>query len=52
MPTHEILRVLRRSRLMLYAWRAARINMGLPDNHDELNAQITEIENTIEDLQS
>lgn len=49
MRTNEIERdrivaVLRSTRLMLYAWKAARQSFGLPDNHRELTDTITEIE--------
>lgn len=44
----ELRSVLRSARLMLYAWKAARQNMGMQDNHNELNNTITEIERVLE----
>ena len=40
----EANKLLRSARLMLYAWRGARKNFGLKDNHIELNSFIAEIE--------
>ena len=31
-------------RLMFHAWKAARANMGLPDDHGELNASLAVID--------
>ena len=42
-----VLRALMGARLMLYAWKVARANLRLPDNHDELNATIAEVEDAI-----
>ena len=43
----RMLAALKRNRLMLYAWKAARKNMGLPDNHSELNEAIAAAEAAI-----
>lgn len=43
----RLLRELKSARLMLYAFKAARNNMGLPDNHSELNETIASIEAAI-----
>jgi hypothetical protein len=43
----ELLAELKSARLMLYAFRGARKNMGLPDNHTELNSSIASIEAAI-----
>lgn len=38
---------LKDARLMLYAWKAARRNLNLPDNHTELNQCIARVEAAI-----
>jgi hypothetical protein len=45
-------RTLRNVRLMLYAWRGARVNLGFPDNHDELNEVIRDVELLIDELET
>ena len=42
-----LLEALRSTRLMLYAFKGARRNMGLQDNHQELNDSIAQIETAI-----
>ena len=43
----DLLAAAKSTRLMLYAWKAARANFGLADDHGELNASITELEAAI-----
>jgi hypothetical protein len=40
----QLRKALKSARLMLYAWKAARKNMGLDDDHGELNDTIAEID--------
>src|SRR5258708_7826055 len=47
----EVIKALRGARLMLYAWRGARKNMGLADDHGELNQTISEIETALSKLE-
>lgn len=49
-PAWQALCALKSARLMLYAWKAARKNMNLPDDHEELNAVMVEVETAIEAL--
>lgn len=44
--------VLRSARLMLYAWKAARRNFGLADDHRELNDTIADIESLRSDIEA
>ena len=43
-----LIEALASARLMLYAWKAARKNFKLPDNHSELNAAIEQVESVLE----
>jgi hypothetical protein len=43
----ELLATVKSQRLMLYAFKAARENFGLPDNHRELNEAIAETDAAI-----
>jgi hypothetical protein len=43
----RLLAALKSCRLMLYAWKGARKNMGLPDDHGELNDTIQDLESVI-----
>lgn len=40
----ELAGALQSTRLMLYAWKAARAKFGLVDDHDELNGALSEVE--------
>ena len=43
----ELLVALRSARLMLYAWKGARARAGMPDDHDELDDTILQVERAI-----
>lgn len=43
----DLLATAKSARLMYYAWRDARLRLGLADDHEELNREIARIENAI-----
>ena len=43
----DLLAALKDGRLMFYAWKAVRTNMGLLDNHSELNDSLARIDAAI-----
>lgn len=43
----DLLAALKSNRLLMYAWKGARANMGLPDDHGELNQTIAAMEAAI-----
>jgi hypothetical protein len=48
----QALKAMRGARLMLYAWKGARQDRGLPDNHTELNNTIAELEAAIAECEA